>query len=344
MDWILRTEFWVTFITLTGLEIILGIDNVIFHSLTISRLPLEYQQKARVAGMSLAVLMRFVLLAGIFWFVGISKSLLVVAGQEISTRDLVLIYGGLFLVIKSCFELCSPAVEKSHRKSDAKKIPGKSGFIGCIIQIVILDIVFSLDSVITAVGMVNDMRAIMLAIVVSVIVMMFCTNAVGKYLQSHNRIRMLAFSFIALVGAVLVAEGFDVVVPKSHVYAAGVFALVIEYGIGFVSKKRKGKRIGAAVSVAMASSTAAAVEAGSNAAASIAESVKAAPSRLSRFSCASTPFAAPVPESEGNVVASLNDAEAKSCLGSGLSVEYYNRLGWVELDLGIVDYLPLSSK
>lgn len=231
MEWALRTEFWATFLTLTGLEIVLGIDNVIFHSLTIAKLPIEYQKKARILGMSLAVLMRFLLLACIIKFMGISKALLVVLGEQISARDMVLIGGGLFLVIKSCLELCHTEDSKPHRKKVTEASLGPAGVISCIIQIVILDIVFSLDSVITAVGMVNDVRAIMLAIVVSVTVMMFFSNTIGNFLQARKRMRTLAFCFIALVGAVLLAEGFDFVVPKNHLYVAAGFALLIEYGV-----------------------------------------------------------------------------------------------------------------
>lgn len=241
MDWALRTEFWATFLTLTGLEIVLGIDNVIFHSLTIAKLPLEYQKRARILGMSLAVLMRFVLLACIIKFMGISKALLVVLGQDISARDIVLIGGGLFLVIKSCLELCHDDTEKTRCKKSSVPRSGSAGVVSCIVQIVMLDIVFSLDSVITAVGMVNDVRAIMLAIVVSVTVMMFFSNAIGNFLLARKRMRVLAFCFIALVGAVLLAEGFDFIVPKNHLYVAAAFALLIEYGLSRIRTIKTGK-------------------------------------------------------------------------------------------------------
>lgn len=315
MDWILRTEFWATFLTLTGLEIVLGIDNVIFHSLTISKLPVKYQKKARIAGMSLAVLLRFVLLAALFWFIGISRSLLVVLGNEISARDLVLISGGLFLVIKSCLELSVAETQKSHEAAHAAVPPEKAGIVSCIIQIVILDIVFSLDSVITAVGMVNDIRAIMLAIVVSVVVMMFCTTAVGKFLEERKRLRALAFCFIALVGAVLVAEGFDIVVPKSHIYVAGAFALLIEYGISRFSAHRQATR-----------------------------SARAAVLRRASLQYATVPAAAPPPDFLPESLSWNTQCNCQNPLSYGFCVECGDGLGTVKLDLGQVDYSPLLVK
>lgn len=240
MDWLLRSEFWVTFMTLTGLEIVLGIDNVIFHSLTIAKLPAQYQRRARIAGMALAIVMRFALLAALVWFMGLSVSPHSVPQQlagakfHLSGRDIILIVGGFFLLIKSCLELCSVR-DSDDSTRDRRKISNsslsKKGVISCIAQIVLLDVVFSLDSVITAVGMVSDVRAIMFAILVSVVMMMFSSTAIGNFLKERERLRIIAFSFVALVGAVLMAEGFGIVVPKSHVYAALGFALLIEYGI-----------------------------------------------------------------------------------------------------------------
>jgi predicted tellurium resistance membrane protein TerC len=245
MDWLLRTEFWATFLTLTGLEIVLGIDNIIFHSLTIANLPPQYQGQARIAGMSLAVLMRFLLLAALLWFMSLSKALLVVQGNEISARDLVLLGGGGFLVLKSCLELCK-LIAETQRKKNSTIVPTTttSSVANCIAQIVVLDIVFSLDSVITAVGMVSDLRVIMLAVLVSVAVMMFFSDAVSRFLNTRVRLRTLAFCFIALVGAVLIAEGLGVAVPKTHIYVAGGFALLLEYGISrFASQKREKRQL-----------------------------------------------------------------------------------------------------
>ncbi len=241
MDWLLRTEFWATFLTLTGLEIVLGIDNIIFHSLTIANLPQQFQRKAKIAGMSLAVLMRFLLLWALVWFMSLSKALLVVQGNEISARDLVLLSGGGFLVIKSCLELCKLAAATQGKKRTTI-IPTAISMSNCIAQIVVLDIVFSLDSVITAVGMVSDMRVIMLAVLVSVAVMMFFSDAVSRFLSARERLRILAFCFIALVGAVLIAEGLGVAVPKSHIYVAGGFALLLEYGISRLASQKKEQR------------------------------------------------------------------------------------------------------
>ena len=326
MEWLTRTEFWAMFMTLTGLEIILGIDNVIFHSLTIARLPLKYQKKARIAGMSLAVLMRFLLLGGILWFMGVSKALLVVLGAEISARDVVLIGGGLFLVIKSCLELCHSESSRPLSKKEMNARPEAAGIVSCVVQIVILDIVFSLDSVITAVGMVNDVRAIMLAIVVSVAVMMFFSDAIGKFLQARKRVRTLAFCFIALVGAVLLAEGFDVVVPKTHIYVAFGFALLIEFGLSKfrINKQLKGKdskssKIGNAVL------------------------------SRTRFHYASIiPAGAPLPEPVCESTLGLPSILGPTCqcknpLSYGFCVQCGDGLGIVSLDLGKLDY-PLAAR
>ncbi|MBS1955398.1 MAG: TerC family protein [Cyanobacteria bacterium SZAS-4] len=325
MEWALRTEFWATFLTLTGLEIVLGIDNVIFHSLTIAKLPIEYQRKARILGMSLAVLMRFVLLGCIIKFMGISKALLVVLGQEISARDIVLIGGGLFLVIKSCLELCHSEESPPRRKKGTDTRLKTAGIISCIIQIVILDIVFSLDSVITAVGMVNDVRAIMLAIVVSVTVMMCFSNTIGNFLAARKRMRTLAFCFIALVGAVLLAEGFDFVVPKNHLYVAAGFALLIEYGVSrFCAKKRSKTKTSSASVPAL--------------------------SRPRFHYAATVPAGAPAPEpecepesvSEPEVISSNLSCHCNSHSGYGFCIECGDGLGSIALELGRLDY-PLAS-
>jgi predicted tellurium resistance membrane protein TerC len=312
MEWLTKTEFWAMFLTLTGLEIVLGIDNVIFHSLTIAKLPLKYQNQARVAGMSLAVLMRFFLLAGIIWFMGITKALLVVLGAEISARDIVLIGGGLFLVVKSCLELCHSDSSKPDRKKTTAGEPDAPDIISCIVQIVILDIVFSLDSVITAVGMVSDMRAIMLAIVVSVVVMMFFSDAIGKFLQARKRVRTLAFCFIALVGAVLLAEGFDVVVPKSLIYTAGAFALLIEYGLSRLRTDVKEKIKGSPTSTA------------------------ALPRPRFHYS-ATVPAGAPFPEPISEITSILS-CQCENPLSYGFCVDCGDGLGTITLDLGKLDY------
>jgi predicted tellurium resistance membrane protein TerC len=319
MDWLLRTEFWAMFRTLTGLEIVLGIDNVIFHSLTIAKLPLKLQKKARIAGMSLAILMRFALLAGIIWFMGVSKALLVVLGQEISARDIVLIGGGLFLVIKSCLELSHNAgfdgrTGRALRKKAKDVQPNRAGIISCVIEIVILDIVFSLDSVITAVGMVNDMRAIMLAVVVSVIVMMFCTDSIGRFLQTHKRVRTLAFCFIALVGAVLLVEGFDMVVPKNQIYVAGGFALLIEYALSRYRAGKKSKPVTASV-------------------------IFSKPKPQFSVSVAAIP-------TSGQVFSQITSRVSCNCensLSYGFCVDCGDGLGSVTLDLGKVDYRCLLN-
>lgn len=224
MDWMCRPEFWTTFITLACLEIVLGIDNIVFHSLTVSSLSAEHQKKTAVLGLSLAMLLRFGLLFSLVGFMSLTKIFLVVLGNEISARDVVLLIGGGFLVIKSLLELSQPAERDKNRRTKPKQISVKS----CIIQIVILDLVFSIDSVITAVGMANDLRVIMMAILFSIGVMMLFSGAVSNFMKKHSRVRHMAFAFIALVGSFLIAEGLGVSLPKAYIYIVSGLVVALE--------------------------------------------------------------------------------------------------------------------
>ncbi len=225
MEYLCRPEFWTTFFTLACLEIVLGIDNIVFHSLTLSNLSPQHQKKAALLGLSLAMLFRFILLWSLVWFMSLTKILLVMFGNEISARDVVLLGGGGFLVIKSALELCQPL---SEPKASRLKAPKKISLKSCIIQIVILDLVFSIDSVITAVGMASDLKVIMMAILFSIVVMMLFSDRISNFLQSHHKLRSLAFAFIALVGMVLVAEGFGLTVSKSYIYLIAAVTLILE--------------------------------------------------------------------------------------------------------------------
>jgi len=219
-----NANFWTTFLTLACLEIVLGIDNVIFHSLTIAKLPQQLQKKARFLGMGIALGCRFLLLWGLVWLMSLTHAAIGVGHESFSARDVVLFLGGAFLAVKSVLELCQPEEQPNKRKAPTARSSMKS----CILQIVVLDIIFSLDSVITAVGMANDLRVIMLAIVIAMIVMTCFSAKVSEFLSAHARIRALAFLFIAFIGGAFIMEAFGQEVPKIYIYALTAFALGLE--------------------------------------------------------------------------------------------------------------------
>ncbi|RIA34950.1 putative tellurium resistance membrane protein TerC [Ectopseudomonas oleovorans] len=226
MEWLSNPEIWVAFLTLTALEIVLGIDNIIFISILVSRLPKEQQPKARFFGLALAMVTRILLLLSIAWVMRLTADLFHVFGEGISGRDLILFFGGLFLLFKSTAEIYHSLEGAEEGGPDAPK--KAYGFIGIIIQIAIIDIVFSLDSVITAVGLVQHVPVMVAAIVISVIVMMLSASTISDFIDKHPSLKMLALSFLIVVGTVLIAESFDVHVPKGYVYFAMAFSLAVE--------------------------------------------------------------------------------------------------------------------
>jgi predicted tellurium resistance membrane protein TerC len=218
-------ELWVAFLTLTALEIVLGIDNIIFISILVSRLPKEQQAKARIFGLGLAMFTRIALLLSITWVMRLTTDLFHVFGQGFSGRDLILFFGGLFLLFKSTMEIYhSTEVAEQSEQSGGKTY----GFMGIIVQIAIIDIIFSLDSVITAVGMVQNVPVMIAAIVISVGVMMLASGTISDFIDKHPSLKILALSFLIVVGTVLVAEAFEVHVPKGYVYFAMAFSLAVE--------------------------------------------------------------------------------------------------------------------
>ncbi len=224
MELLTNPEVWIAFATLTMLELVLGIDNVIFISILADKLPPHQREKARRLGLFMAMFMRLGLLLLLAWIVGLGAPLFTIGGQEISGRDLILIGGGLFLVWKSTTEIHgSLEGEEGHASSAVK-----STFAAVILQIMVIDLVFSLDSIITAVGMVDDVRVMMAAVVVSVALMMVFAGPIGRFVSDHPTIKMLALSFLVVVGVVLIAEGFDHHVPKGYVYFAMAFSLGVE--------------------------------------------------------------------------------------------------------------------
>ena len=224
MDWLTSPEAWIALLTLTALEIVLGIDNIIFISILVGRLPDKQRNKARVLGLGLAMLTRILLLLSITWVMKLTAPFFTVFAREISGRDLILILGGLFLLWKSTMEIHeSLEGEEEHRRS------GKMAKFGAIlIQIAILDIIFSLDSVITAVGLAQDVAVMILAIIVAVGVMMFSSKSIGDFVDRHPTIKVLALSFLVVIGVTLIAEGFDLHVPKGYIYFAMAFSVSVE--------------------------------------------------------------------------------------------------------------------
>ncbi len=210
--------------TLTALEIVLGIDNIVFISILASRLPEGQRQRARVIGLALAMLSRIGLLLSLTWVLKLTQPLFSAMGQEISGRDIILLAGGLFLLAKSTFE-----IHESLEAPETKK-PGRGGrkFLFVLVQIMILDIIFSLDSVITAIGMARQIGVMVLAIVIAVIIMMLSVNGISHFVEAHPTIKMLALSFLILIGVSLVAEGLDFYIPKGYIYFAMAFSLFVE--------------------------------------------------------------------------------------------------------------------
>ena len=223
-EWLASPEAWVALATLTALEIVLGIDNIIFISILVGRLP-EHQRKfARNVGLSLAMLTRLALLFSLAWVMGLTEPLFSIFGQEISGRDIILIGGGLFLIAKATHEIhgsLEGAVE-------SKQNVAAKGLMMVLVQIAILDIVFSLDSVITAVGLVSQVPIMATAIIIAVGVMLFAAKPIGDFVDTHPTIKILALSFLVVVGFTLLVEGFEVHVPKGYIYFAMAFSLGVE--------------------------------------------------------------------------------------------------------------------
>lgn len=225
MEWLASPELWVAFLTLTALEIVLGIDNIIFISILVSRLPKHQQPKARFFGLALAMGTRILLLLSISWVMRLTADLFHVFDQGFSGRDLILFFGGLFLLWKSTAEI----FHSLEGEEEIQAAGGKAyGFMGIIVQIAIIDIVFSLDSVITAVGLVDNVPVMVAAIVISVIVMMLSAGTISDFIDKHPSLKILALSFLIVVGTVLIAEAFEVHVPKGYVYFAMAFSLAVE--------------------------------------------------------------------------------------------------------------------
>ena len=234
LEWMIHPEAWVSLFTLIALEIVLGIDNIIFITILASRLPEKERNKARQIGLLLAMGTRLILLFSIVWIMGLVNPWFNLFGNEISGRDLILIIGGLFLLVKSTLEIHN-SLEIVHHDS---KTPKANTFFSVLIQIALLDIVFSLDSVITAVGLAQHISIMVIAVIVSVGVMLLSAKAIGDFVEKNPTIKMLALSFLLMIGFTLIGEGFDLHIPKGYIYFAMAFSVGVEL-LNIKLRKRK---------------------------------------------------------------------------------------------------------
>jgi predicted tellurium resistance membrane protein TerC len=245
MNWVIDPQIWAGLLTLTALEIVLGIDNLVFIAVIVARVRAEHQALARKLGLALALGTRLALLGGITWIAGLTKPLIAIAGLAFSWRDLIMITGGLFLLYKGTIEIHKRMEGDSHSVSEAKS---HQGLPGVILQIALLDIVFSLDSVITAVGMVSHLPTMIAAVVIAIGVMLLAAGATTAFVERHPTVKMLAFSFLLLIGMTLVADGFGIHVPKGYIYAAVGFSAAVEALNQLASRRRRTRAVGASVS------------------------------------------------------------------------------------------------
>ncbi len=237
MEWLSDPQAWIALLTLTILEIVLGIDNVIFISILSGKLPAEQQKKARTIGLAMALIMRVLLLLSLVWIIRLTAPLFTVLGHAISGRDLILLLGGLFLIAKSTHEIHD---RLEGEQGDAVKRIAPS-FASVIVQISLLDIVFSLDSVITAVGMAKEIGVMTAAVIIAVLVMLVSAGSISAFVDRHPTVKMLALSFLLLIGTSLIAEGLDFHIPKGYVYFAMAFSVFVE--VLNISLRRKAKPV-----------------------------------------------------------------------------------------------------
>ena len=226
MDFLTDPDIWISFLTLCALEIVLGIDNLIFISILTNKLPKEQQAKARQVGLSLALIMRIGLLFSISWIMGLKADLFTIGEMGFSGRDIILLLGGLFLIYKSVKEIHEKAENSRESEKELRQTVGFNAVIG---QIILVDLVFSLDSVITAVGMVDNIAVMIAAVIVSMIVMMLASKSISNFVNEHPAIKILALAFLIMIGMALVGEGLDFHIPKGYIYFSMAFALVVEF-------------------------------------------------------------------------------------------------------------------
>jgi predicted tellurium resistance membrane protein TerC len=243
MELLTNPETWAALITLTTLEIVLGIDNVIFISVLVQRLPMEQRDRARQIGLGLAMIMRILLLLTINWIQGLTATIITIAGHELSWYDIILIVGGLFLLWKATTEIGEALEgEPGHPTHAGGQTTGGATMTSVLTQIVLLDIVFSLDSVLTAVGMADDIAIMVAAVVIAVGVMLVASGPLSKFVHEHPSVKMLALAFLLLIGVTLILEGFGVHVDKAYIYAAIAFSVFVEY-LNLRARRNRAKRV-----------------------------------------------------------------------------------------------------
>ncbi|WP_257935677.1 membrane protein, TerC family [Campylobacter lari] len=234
-EWIFSVDAWVVLLTLTALEIVLGIDNIIFLAILVSKLPPEHRDKGRILGLAFAMITRILLLLSLFWVMKLVTPLFSILGNEISGRDLVLLFGGLFLIVKSIKEIKESIMYQEESQSNIK-ISNKLWVV--VAEIAVIDIVFSLDSVITAVGIAQDIEIMIIAVIVAVLVMLFASKPIADFVEKYPSIKILALAFLVMIGFVLVCESFDIHIDKAYIYTAMAFSLVVEI-LNIVSQKKQ---------------------------------------------------------------------------------------------------------
>jgi predicted tellurium resistance membrane protein TerC len=231
-------EAWAALLTLTALEIVLGIDNVIFLSVIVSRIPEPQSSRARQIGLALALVFRIVLLIFLVWLIGLTRDVFVVSGMSFSWRDLILIGGGLFLIAKATHEI--HAEVEGGREEDSGQAGGANAFMWVILQIIVIDVVFSLDSIITAIGMAQDLAIMIAAVVIACVVMYVSSGPVARFVAAHPTTKMLALAFLVLIGVALVADGFEFHIPRGYIYFAIAFSAAVEM-FNVLAKRNRGK-------------------------------------------------------------------------------------------------------
>jgi predicted tellurium resistance membrane protein TerC len=232
-------ETWAALLTLTALEIVLGIDNVIFLSVIVSRIPQAQAKRARQIGLALALVFRILLLSLLVWLIGLTQAVFTLRDMAFSCRDIVLIGGGLFLIAKATREIHTEVEAREEENADA---PGRSAFFWVIIQIIVIDMVFSLDSIITAIGMVQDLEIMIAAVVIACVIMYVSSGPVARFVAEHPTTKMLALAFLVLIGVALVADGFKFHIPRGYIYFAIVFSAAVEF-FNVLAKRNRSKAV-----------------------------------------------------------------------------------------------------